>query len=87
MHVSINHSEGEYVRGGFTNNGIENFWSTFKRGIIGIYHYVSPTHLHRYATEFEYRYNNRKETGVEKFETALTGADTKRLTYQRLIGK
>jgi transposase-like protein len=87
LHVSINHSEGEYVRGGFTNNGIENFWSTFKRGIIGIYHYVSPTHLHRYATEFEYRYNNRKETGVEKFETALTGADTKRLTYQRLIGK
>lgn len=87
LHVSINHSEGEYVRGGFTNNGIENFWSIFQRGIIGIYHYVSPKHLHRYATEFEYRYNNRKDTGVEKFETAIRCADAKRLKYDTLIGK
>lgn len=47
FHVSINHNDGEYVRGGFTNNSIENFWSTFKRGVIGIYHFVSPQHLHR----------------------------------------
>ena len=87
LHVAINHSEGEYVRGGFTNNGIENFWSTFKRGIIGIYHFTSPQHLHRYATEFEYRYNNRKEKGVDKFDTALGGADAKRLKYDTLIGK
>lgn len=87
FHIAINHSEGEYVRGGFTNNSIENFWSTFKRGIIGIYHFVSPQHLQRYATEFEYRFNNRKETGVDKFATAITGADNKRLTYDALIGK
>ncbi len=87
LHVSINHSEGEYVRGGFTNNNIENFWSTFKRGIIGIYHFVSPQHLQRYATEFEYRYNNRKDTGVDKFTTALQGSDNKRLKYEVLIGK
>jgi transposase-like protein len=87
LHISVNHSEGEYVRGGFTNNNIENFWSTFKRGIIGIYHFVSPQHLHRYATEFEYRYNNRKDAGVEKFETSILGADSKRLKYQTLIGK
>ena len=87
FHISVNHSEGEYVRGGFHNNQIENFWSTFKRGIIGIYHYVSPAHLQRYATEFEYRYNNRQDTGVEKFETAIKGADAKRLTYNKLIGK
>ena len=87
LHVSINPSEGEYVLGGFTNNNIENFWSTFKRGIIGIYHFVSPQHLHRYATEFEYRYNNRKDAGVEKFETSIIGADSKRLRYQTLMGK
>jgi transposase-like protein len=87
LHVSINHSEGEYVRGGFTNNNIENFWSTFKRGIIGIYHFVSPQHLQRYATEFEYRYNNRQDTGVDKFITALGGSDCKRLKYDTLTGK
>lgn len=87
LHVSINHSEGEYVRGGFTNNGIENFWSTFKRGIIGIYHFVSPQHLHRYTTEFEYRYNNRQDTGADKFRSAISGADAKRLKYNTLIGK
>lgn len=87
LHVAINHSEGEYVKGAFTNNGIENFWSTFQRGIIGIYHFVSPQHLHRYTTEFEYRFNNRKETGVDKFETAIRGADCKRLKYDTLIGK
>lgn len=87
LHVPINHSEGEYVKGAFTNNGIENFWSTFQRGIIGIYHFVSTQHLHRYTTEFEYRFNNRKDTGVEKFETAVRGADAKRLKYDTLIGK
>lgn len=87
FHVSINHSEGEYVRGAFTTNSVENFWSTFKRGIIGIYHFVSPQHLQRYATEFEYRFNNRKDTGVEKFATAIKGADARRLKYDTLIGK
>ncbi len=66
---------------------MENFWSTFKRGVIGIYHFISPQHLQRYATKFEYRYNNRKNTGVEKFETAIKGADTKWLKYDTLIGK
>lgn len=42
FHVSINHGSGQYVNGAFTTNNIENFWSTFKRGIIGIYHFVSP---------------------------------------------
>lgn len=42
FHVSNNHSEGQYASGCFTANNMENFWSTFKRGIIGIYHYVSP---------------------------------------------
>ena len=87
FHVSINHSEGQYVNGCFTTNSIENFWSTFKRGIIGIYHYVSPQHLHRYTTEFQWRYNNREDAGYEKFATAIKGADCKRLKYDELVGK
>jgi hypothetical protein len=32
-----------------------------KRGLIGSYHRVSIKHLHRYLTEFEYRFNGRRE--------------------------
>jgi transposase-like protein len=60
VHVVVNHSNGVYVNGSFHTNGIENFWSLFKRGIIGIYHQVSPKHLQAYADEFAYRYNTRK---------------------------
>ena len=55
----VNHNEGEYVRGGFTSNGVENFWSLFRRGIYDIYHQVS-SHLYRYCGEFQLRYNTRK---------------------------
>ena len=41
FHVSINHSEGQYLSGAFTTNGIENFWSIFKRSIIGTFHNIS----------------------------------------------
>jgi transposase-like protein len=89
-HVVVKHrsSEGNYKTDShFHTNNIENFWSTFKRGIIGIYHYVSPKHLHRYTDEFSYRYNNRDETPVVKFHDAVEGANKKRLTYNKLIGE
>ncbi|TND10114.1 MAG: hypothetical protein FD123_362 [Bacteroidetes bacterium] len=60
VHFKINHIEGQYVRGFVHTNGIENFWSQMKRGINGIYHQVSPKHLHRYVSEYSFRYNTRK---------------------------
>lgn len=88
-HVSVKHVDGEYVvkiNGvKFHTNNIENFWSIFKRGIIGIYHFVSAKHLQRYCTEFGYRFNHRDLTGVSKFEIALGSCDQKRLTYSKLI--
>jgi transposase-like protein len=59
-HEVVNHAADEYVRGDVHTQNIENFWSLLKRGIFGIYHHVSPQHLHRYVNEFAYRYNNRK---------------------------
>lgn len=71
----------------FHTNNIENFWSTFKRGIIGIYHSVSVKHLHRYTTEFGYRYNNRESEGVDKFHLTVKQSGKKRLSYETLIGR
>lgn len=58
----MQHIALEYVRKGnpaIHTNGVENFWSLFKRGVIGQYHQVSTKHLHRYLDEFTFRFSNR----------------------------
>ena len=44
-HDTMNHREGEYVRGIVHTNTIESFWSHIKRGIIVTYHNVSKKYL------------------------------------------
>jgi transposase-like protein len=96
-HAMINHSAGEYVRGDVTTNNIEGYFSILKRGIIGTFHHVSPQHLQRYATEFDFRYNHRETkikvngkmvkagfTDAERTVAALKGIGGKRLTYRRI---
>jgi transposase-like protein len=84
-HGSVNHSAEEYVRAAlWYTNTVENFFSIFKRGIYGCYFHVSAAHLHRYAAEFDFRYNNRIALGIrdlERVDRALVGAKGKRLTY------
>jgi hypothetical protein len=62
-HETVKHIALEYVRKGdprqIHTNSIENFWSLFKRGLIGSYHKVSVKHLRRYLDEFSFRFNNR----------------------------
>src|SRR5204862_3107687 len=85
-HGWVNHSADEYVRAYFWHtNTVENFFSIFKRGIFGCYFHVSEKHLHRYAAEFDFRYNNRVALGVDdlaRADRALIGAKGKRLTYR-----
>jgi transposase-like protein len=81
-HETVNHSIEEYVRGDAHTNGAENYFSLLKRGIIGVYHHVSATHLKRYVGEFDFRYNARKITDAERVVLAMKGAEGKRLTYR-----
>jgi transposase-like protein len=85
-HKTISHTTHKYVDGIIHTNTIEGFWSLLKRGIVGIYHHVSPEHLHRYCEEFEYRYNSRKHNDSERFGLLLSACDG-RLAYRNLIGK
>src|SRR5258705_11130215 len=86
-HGSVNHSAEEYVRATFWHtNTVENYFSIFKRGIIGTYHWVSEAHLSRYAAEFDFRYNHRSGLGFSDMQRALIaakGIEGKRLTYRR----
>lgn len=85
QHITVKHSEGNYVTEGDKHtNGIEGFWSIFKRGIIGIYHYTSSQHLHRYCAEFTTRYNNRKGTNIDRFLEVVNSADKDRVRYRVL---
>jgi hypothetical protein len=57
-HDLTTHSEGEYGRGSVHTNTVEGYFSIFKR-MKGVYQNCAKKHLHRYAAEFEFRYNNR----------------------------
>jgi hypothetical protein len=85
-HQSVNHSAEEYVRGDAHTNTIEGFFSIFKRGMYGVYQHCSSHHLHRYSTEFDFRYNHRQKLGFDdamREEELLKGIGGKRLTYRR----
>ncbi len=86
-HESVNHKAGEYVRGDAHVNTSESVHALLKRGIIGTYHHVSKLHLHRYLSEFDFRFNERKVTDGERTLEALKGFEGKRLMYKDPIGK
>ena len=84
-HSSVDHSKEEWVRGDVHTNTLENFFSVFKRGLIGVYRHVEEQHLDRYLAEFDFRYKNRIKLGIDdktRADRALVGAKGKRLTYE-----
>ncbi|HEX5234305.1 MAG TPA: IS1595 family transposase [Silvibacterium sp.] len=83
-HHTVNHSAGEYSRkvpgvATIHTNTIEGVFSILKRGLIGTYHQVGSHHLHRYLSEFDFRYNARKIDDTQRTLLALSQAEGKRL--------
>ena len=39
-HHTVNHRDGEYVRGDVTTNTVEGYFANLKRGLDGVYHHV-----------------------------------------------
>ncbi len=83
VHGSVDHTES-YVKGDAHTNGLENFWSLFKRALKGTYVAVAPFHVGRYVTEEAFRFNNRLKSDFQRFHQALRQVVGKRLTYRQL---
>lgn len=82
-HHAVKHNIGEYARGDVTTNTVEGFFSLLKRGLYGTYHSVSKRHLHRYVSEFEFRYNTRRLDDGARTVMAIRAAEGKRLVYRQ----
>lgn len=86
-HQVIDHAV-KYVDGTVHTNGLENFWSLFKRGINGTYVSVEPFHLFRYLDEQTFRYNHCKGMkDADRFGLAVSQIVGKRIQFDQLTGK
>jgi transposase-like protein len=96
-HDTVTHRADEYARN--TNvmlfpagqryvihtNTVEGYYSIFKRGMKGVYQHCKEKHLHRYLSEFDFRYSNRVKLGINdtaRTDRAIKGIVGKRLTYR-----
>ena len=83
IEIGNNLYNGNYIY----NNGY-NFIGTLKRGVDGIYHYMSPQHLDLYCNEFSGRYNNRHINNIELFKHIIKNSfNNNNITYDELISK
>ena len=87
-HRAVNHSI-EWLRTediDVHTNTIESAFSLLKRGIVGSFHRISLKHLHRYLSEFEYRFNARFLP--DRFTPTLSRmAQTPLMPYRQLVSQ
>jgi transposase-like protein len=86
-HETVNHSAKQYAR--VTENGevahtntAESFFALLKRGHYGIFHKISKKHMHRYCSEFGFRWDHRNVSDGERMVAAIEQVKGKRLMYK-----
>lgn len=74
-HRRVRHSDDEFAR---TDgelrvhvNTAESFNAMLKRAVVGVFHYVSAKHLHRYAIETAFRWNERANEVLERLAVLI----------------
>lgn len=82
-HQFIDHAV-TYVEGQVHTNGIESFWTLFKRGAKGVYTHITPKHLNRCVAERVFTFNEREVSDGERMRTAVAGVAGRQLTYAEL---
>jgi transposase-like protein len=83
VHQFVDHTL-EYVRDRVHTNGLENFWSLFKRMLKGTYVHCAPFHLQRYVDEESTRYNDRGFDDSERFQIVMGRTSGRRVTWRQL---
>jgi transposase-like protein len=81
-HETVNHTEGEYVRGNVTTNHAEGFFSQLKRSLDGTQHHVSVEHLPRYLAEFDFRASTKRLSDSDRMAMLVDRTGGRRLTYR-----
>ena len=82
---SVNHSGIEHVRSDVHTNGIESFWSMFKRTLKGTFRKLSPKHLNHSVRQFAAKHNLQDRATLDIMGSGLLGMDGKRPRYVDLI--
>jgi len=89
-HDVVKHKSKEYSRmedgRHITTNTVEGYFGLLKRGIYGTYHHVGIPYLQQYLNEFDFRYNSRKISDLERSALALKAVEGKRLTLKKPVG-
>ena len=65
-------------------NTVEGFFGLFKRAIVGVWHWISGKHLHRYASEHGFRWNRRTTDVADRIARCLIG-QRGRLRWKELV--
>lgn len=85
MHKHMRHEvvdhEIEYVRGDVHTQNIENYWSIFKRGVVGTFHHISEGYMPMYLHEFDFRGSRRDITDEERFALLMGQTQGRLLWY------
>ena len=92
-HEVVNHASKQYSRKNrrtgdvVTTNSAESFNALLKRGHYGIFHQLSKKHLHRYCTEFAFRWSHRTVSDGSRMVEAIKGEEGRRLFYKQPVNK
>jgi hypothetical protein len=90
MHLAVNHSAREYARTDQASglrvhvNRVESFNSFLGRAVTGVFHFVSPKHLGRYALEAAFRWNRKLDRCLARMAGLIRNGEGRTLPYRVL---
>jgi transposase-like protein len=89
IHDTVDHSEGQYVKGRFHTNSIEGVWAVQERAYYGTYHNFSKKYRYLYLNEFDFRLNigNRQTPMMDAIDKLISACWLKdiRFAYGSII--